>query len=86
MSTIAVGVKGVLAVSSTGEWLPSISDAGTNKLDAMADAEQTNPREVLEKADYDTELGLAMTEDAQRVSRGELSSDEAPTEVVRGDA
>ncbi|KOX95755.1 4Fe-4S ferredoxin N-terminal domain-containing protein [Halorubrum tropicale] len=86
MSTIAVDVKGVLAVSSTGEWLPSISDAGTNKLDAMADAEQTNPREVLEKTDYETELGLAATEDAQRVSHGQLSGDEAATSVVRGDA
>ncbi|MYL16128.1 hypothetical protein GLW30_07920 [Halorubrum terrestre] len=52
----------------------------------MADAEQTNPREELKKTDYDTELGLAMTEDAQRVSHGELSSDEAATEAVRGDA
>ncbi|PHQ46970.1 hypothetical protein DJ68_04345 [Halorubrum sp. C3] len=76
----------MLAVSSTDEWLPGIPDAGTNKLDAMADAEQTNPREELKKTDYDTELGLAMTEDAQRVSHGELSRDEAATEAVRGDA
>jgi len=66
----------VLAVSSTEERLPSIPDVGSDEFDAMVDAEQTDPREELEKTDYDTELGLAMAEDAKRVSRGELSSDD----------
>lgn len=73
-------------MSSTDEWRSGISDVGTSELDAIVDAELTNTREQLEKADYDTVRGSAMNEDAQRVSCGELSGDEAATEVVRGDA
>ncbi|NHX36318.1 MULTISPECIES: 4Fe-4S ferredoxin N-terminal domain-containing protein [Halolamina] len=73
-------------MSSTDEWPLGIPDIGTNELNTRVDAELTNPQEGLEKTDDDTELGLEITEDPQRVSRGELSDDEAATEVVRGDA
>ncbi|MFA9518235.1 4Fe-4S dicluster domain-containing protein [Halopenitus sp. H-Gu1] len=55
---------------------PSIPDVGKRELDAMVDEEATDPREELSKTDHDTELGIAMAEDAKRVSRGELSADE----------
>ena len=65
-------------MSSTDETGPSpgVPDVGGPDLDAMVDAEAADPREELAKTDHDTELGLAMAEDAKRVSRGELTGDE----------
>ncbi|WP_267640021.1 4Fe-4S dicluster domain-containing protein [Haloarchaeobius amylolyticus] len=52
---------------------PSVPDTPT--LDRMVDAETADPAEELAKTDYSTDLGVAMAEDAKRVSRGELSGD-----------
>jgi len=52
-----------------------VPDVGTQELDAMVDAEAADPREELSKTDHDTDLGIAMAEDAKRVSRGELTAD-----------
>ncbi|MFB6125399.1 MAG: 4Fe-4S ferredoxin N-terminal domain-containing protein, partial [Halanaeroarchaeum sp.] len=41
----------------------------------MVEAERPDPEAELEKSDFDTDLGLAMAEDAKRVSRGEMSSE-----------
>jgi len=64
-------------MSSTGsdDPLPGVPDVGTQELDAMVDAEAADPREELSKTDHDTDLGIAMAEDAKRVSRGELTAD-----------
>lgn len=53
--------------------MPSVPDAAT--LDGMVDNETPDAREELSKTEYRTDLGLAMAEDAKRVSRGELSGD-----------
>jgi hypothetical protein len=64
-------------MSSTGsdDPLPGVPGVGTQELDAMVDAEAADPREELSKTDHDTDLGIAMAEDAKRVSRGELTAD-----------
>ncbi|WP_458189384.1 4Fe-4S ferredoxin N-terminal domain-containing protein [Haladaptatus sp. NG-WS-4] len=54
--------------------LPRVPDVG--HLDEMVDAETVDPVEELEKTEYSTDLGLAMAEDAKRVSRGEMTGDE----------
>ncbi|WP_436925010.1 4Fe-4S dicluster domain-containing protein [Halosimplex amylolyticum] len=66
-----------MAVSSTGDddRLPGVPDVGGSDPDAMVDEEAANPREELAETDYDTDLGIAMAEDAKRVSRGELSAE-----------
>lgn len=56
--------------------LPDVPDVGREEFDTMAEKEVADPREELAKTDYDTDLGLAMAEDAKRVARGELSGDE----------
>ena len=56
--------------------LPGVPDVGAADLDAMVDDEAADPREELSKTDHDTDLGIAMAEDAERVSRGELSAEE----------
>ena len=66
--------------------MPSVPDAGDDtamtdperieRFDAMIDVEETDPREELSKTSYRTDLGVKMAEDARRVSRGEISSDE----------
>ncbi|WP_225336613.1 4Fe-4S dicluster domain-containing protein [Halomicrobium urmianum] len=56
--------------------LPGVPDAGAADFDAMVDDEASDPREELSKTDHDTDLGIAMAEDAKRVSRGELSAEE----------
>ncbi|MFC6974819.1 4Fe-4S dicluster domain-containing protein [Halomicroarcula sp. GCM10025709] len=56
--------------------LPGVPDAGAADLDAMVDDEAADPRAELSKTDHDTDLGIAMAEDAKRVSRGELSAEE----------
>jgi len=56
--------------------LPGVPDAGAADLDAMVDDEASDPREELSKTDHDTDLGIAMAEDAKRVSRGDLSAEE----------
>jgi molybdopterin-containing oxidoreductase family iron-sulfur binding subunit len=55
---------------------PGVPDVGRTALDEMVDHERTDPREELAKTDHDTDLGLAMAEDAKLVSRGELSAEE----------
>jgi len=55
---------------------PGVPDVGRPAFDEMVDDERTDPREELAKTDHDTDLGLAMAEDAKRVSRGELSAEE----------
>lgn len=56
------------------------SDGTFGELDVLAnemlDEELADPEEELAKTDYSTDLGLAMAEDAKRVSRGELSGDQ----------
>jgi len=70
-------VDRVVAVSSSGDDpVPSVPDVGRAEMDAMVDAETADAREELAKTDYDTDLGVAMAEDAKAVSRGELSADE----------
>ena len=54
---------------------PGVPDMGADQFDAMVEAERPDPVEELEKTEYDTDLGLAMAEDAQRVSKGDLSSE-----------
>lgn len=66
--------------------MPSVPDAGDDtamtdperieRFDAMIDVEKADPREELSKTSYRTDLGVKMAEDARRVSRGEMSSDE----------
>ncbi|MDG5777527.1 4Fe-4S dicluster domain-containing protein [Haloarculaceae archaeon H-GB2-1] len=60
----------------SGERLPGVPDVGATELDAMVDGEAADPRAELSKTDHDTDLGIAMAEDAKRVSRGELSAEE----------
>jgi molybdopterin-containing oxidoreductase family iron-sulfur binding subunit len=55
--------------------VPAVDD-GRARLDEMVDEETDDPRELLSDVEYDTDLGIAMAEDAKRVSRGELTSDE----------
>ncbi|ELZ31704.1 4Fe-4S ferredoxin iron-sulfur-binding domain-containing protein [Halorubrum distributum JCM 9100] len=56
--------------------LPGIPNVGKADLDAMVEKERPDPREELADVEADTDLGVAMAEDAQRVARGELSGDE----------
>ena len=55
--------------------VPSV-DVDPQQFDEMVDDEADDRDEVLSAVDFDTDLGVAMAEDAQRVSRGELTSDE----------
>ncbi|MFC7044677.1 4Fe-4S ferredoxin N-terminal domain-containing protein [Halobacteriaceae archaeon GCM10025711] len=52
---------------------PRVPDVA--QLDGMVDDDLADPEEELAKSSYSTDLGLAMAEDAKRVSRGELSGD-----------
>ncbi|WP_327052890.1 4Fe-4S dicluster domain-containing protein [Halomicrococcus gelatinilyticus] len=54
--------------------VPSLPDEET--FDAVVDEETADPREELAKTEYSTDLGVAMAEDAKRVSNGELTGDE----------
>lgn len=59
--------------------MPGVPDAGAPSLadyDEMVDGERTDPVEELSKTEFSTDLGLEMAEDAQRVSRGEMSSEQ----------
>jgi molybdopterin-containing oxidoreductase family iron-sulfur binding subunit len=53
--------------------VPAVPDRAS--LDEMVDAETPDAREELSETEYSTDLGIAMAEDARRVSRGELSGD-----------
>ena len=55
--------------------IPSV-DLEPSQFDEMVDTELDDPEEILAEVDFDTELGIAMAEDAKRVSRGELTGDE----------
>ncbi|WP_411966011.1 4Fe-4S dicluster domain-containing protein [Haloferax sp. YSMS24] len=55
--------------------IPSV-DIDHQQYDDMVDAEADDPEEILAEVEFDTDLGVAMAEDAKRVSRGELSGDE----------
>jgi molybdopterin-containing oxidoreductase family iron-sulfur binding subunit len=61
---------------SESESLPGVPGGGREELDRMVEAERTDPAAELEKTEYSTDLGLAMAEDAKRVSRGEMNGDE----------
>jgi Fe-S-cluster-containing dehydrogenase component len=52
--------------------VPEIDQAG---MDEMVEAERDDPEQTLAEVDFSTDLGLAMAEDAQRVSQGRISSE-----------
>ena len=62
--------------SSDDDTLPGIPNVGKADLDTMVENERPDPREELADVEADTDLGVAMAEDAQRVARGELSGDD----------
>ena len=55
---------------------PGVPDVDTMDVDRMVEDEREDPRSVLAETDHSTDLGLAMAEDAKRVGRGELSSEQ----------
>jgi len=61
--------------SSNDDVQPGVPAVDTAAMDAMVETERADPREELAKTDHDTELGIAMAEDAKRVSRGETSAE-----------
>ncbi|MFB6093584.1 MAG: 4Fe-4S ferredoxin N-terminal domain-containing protein [Halanaeroarchaeum sp.] len=60
---------------STSDPSPGVPAVTADDLDAMVEEERPDPEAELEETEYDTDLGLEMAEDAQRVSRGEISSE-----------
>jgi Fe-S-cluster-containing dehydrogenase component len=65
-----------MSSADDGDTLPGVPNVQKQDLDAMVEEERVDPREELADVDADTDLGIAMAEDAKRVSRGELSGDE----------
>ncbi|MFB6133197.1 MAG: 4Fe-4S ferredoxin N-terminal domain-containing protein, partial [Halanaeroarchaeum sp.] len=61
-------------MSTTGP-SPGVPALDQERVDEMVDAETPDPEAELAKSDYDTDLGIAMAEDAKRVSRGDISSE-----------
>lgn len=55
---------------------PTLDDGSSITYDAMIEDELEEAAKELEEGGYSTELGMEMAEDAQRVSRGEMSGDE----------
>ena len=54
---------------------PGVPDLDRTRMDEMVEAEREDPEETLAEVEFSSELGLAMAEDAQRVSQGSLSSE-----------
>ena len=54
---------------------PGVPTIDSSDLDQMVEAERPDPAAELDKTEYDTNLGIEMAEDAQRVSKGEISSE-----------
>ena len=67
-----------MAMSSadSSEPLPGVPNVNRADLDEMVENERVDPREELADVDADTDLGIEMAEDAQRVARGELTGDD----------
>ncbi|WP_340099209.1 4Fe-4S dicluster domain-containing protein [Salinibaculum salinum] len=65
-----------MSSTDSEERLPGVPEVGISEFDAMVDSERVDPSEELSQTGHDTELGVAMAEDAQRVSRGEISADD----------
>jgi Fe-S-cluster-containing dehydrogenase component len=55
---------------------PSVPDVDAMDVDRMVENEREDPTDVLAETDHSTDLGLAMAEDAKRVGRGEISSEQ----------
>ncbi len=54
---------------------PGVPKLNRERVDELVEAERPDPGRTLADVEYSTELGMAMAEDAQRVSAGELSSE-----------
>ncbi len=54
---------------------PGVPELDQKRVDEMVEAERADPEETLEEVEYSTDLGLAMAEDAKRVSKGSISSE-----------
>ncbi|MFW6003409.1 MAG: 4Fe-4S dicluster domain-containing protein [Halanaeroarchaeum sp.] len=61
-------------MSETGP-SPGVPAIDADQLDEMVDAAVPDPERELAKTEHDTELGIRMAEDAQRVSHGDISSE-----------
>ncbi len=65
-----------MSTADDGDVFPGVPDVGKADLDAMVEDERPDPREELADVEADTDLGVAMAEDAKRVARGEITGDE----------
>ncbi|MEF8894530.1 4Fe-4S dicluster domain-containing protein [Halodesulfurarchaeum sp.] len=54
---------------------PGVPDLDQAQMDELVEAERDDPEQTLAEVEFSTDLGLAMAEDAQRVSKGAISSE-----------